>query len=109
MDLNFEVRENQFFSRIEENDGLIAYTIVEDEKGKTIYTRIHPNGEIKSHCMDNRESLTYILSGKGVAICNGKEETLFSGYCHVCKKGSEHCIINTGTRDLVMLSVVFNR
>lgn len=43
------------------------------------------------------------------AICNGVEEVLAAGICHICPKGSEHSIINTGDNDLVMLTVVVER
>ena len=35
-----------------------------------------------------------------------KEELLAAGCCHICPRGSEHSIINTGDDDLVMLTVV---
>ena len=38
-----------------------------------------------------------------------KEETLSEGCCHICKKGSEHSIINTDDKDLVLLTVVVER
>lgn len=39
-------------------------------------------------------------------MCDGLEEKLTAGVCHVCLKGSEHSIINTGEEDLVLLTVV---
>lgn len=48
-------------------------------------------------------------SGTGIALCDGEEEFLSAGNCHVCKKGSEHSIMNTGNEDLVMLTVVVER
>lgn len=32
-----------------------------------------------------------------------------SGTCHICPEGSEHCILNTGDEDLVMLTFVVER
>ena len=109
MYLDFNVMPNQSRTEKVDDSGLISYLTVEDEKGRTVLTRIHPQGEIKMHKMADRESITYILSGEGICICNGKQELLFSGYCHICKKSSEHSFINTGNRDLVMLSVVVNK
>ena len=34
------------------------------------------------------------------------DELLAAGCCHICPKGSEHSIINTGDDDPVMLTVV---
>lgn len=53
--------------------------------------------------------MNYVLSGTGKAICDGKEESLAPGTCHICKKGSEHSIVNTVEEDLVLLTVVIER
>jgi mannose-6-phosphate isomerase-like protein (cupin superfamily) len=50
--------------------------------------------------------MNYILSGTGKAVCDGAEEELSAGVMHICPKGSEHTIINTGNDDLVMLTIV---
>ena len=109
MYLDFNVMPNQSLSKETDESGLVAYMTLKDEKGKTVFTRIKPHGEIKMHKMDDRESITYIVSGEGICICNGKTEHLFSGYFHICKQSSEHSFINTGDRDLVMLSAVVNK
>jgi len=46
------------------------------------------------------------MSEKEKNHCDGKEELLTAGCCHICPKGSEHSIINTGEQDLVMLTIV---
>ncbi len=46
---------------------------------------------------------------KEQAVCDGCEETLTAGVCHVCRKGSEHSIANTGDEGLVLLTVVVER
>lgn len=40
------------------------------------------------------------------ALCDGVEEPLSAGVCHLCPKGSEHAIVNTGKEDLCLLAVV---
>ena len=37
------------------------------------------------------------------------EEELKPGVMHICPKDSEHSIINTGDKDLVMLTIVVKR
>ena len=37
------------------------------------------------------------------------EEDLKPGVMHICPKGSEHAIINTGEEDLVMLTIVVKK
>ena len=80
--------------------GMMTAKMYMDEKGKIIPTRIHAGGSIGMHRQD---------SGDGKAICDGKEEILKPGVCHICPKGSEHSIINTGKEDLVMLTIVVHR
>lgn len=38
-----------------------------------------------------------------------EEEFLSAGVCHICKKGSEHSIVNTGEDDLVLFTLVIER
>ena len=79
------------------------------EKGKIIPTRIHPGGSIGTHVQKTSDDINYIISGTGKAICDGVEEPLTAGCCHVCPKGSAHSIINTGDDDLVILTIVVER
>ena len=80
-----------------------------DKQGKIIPCRIHFGGSIGLHRHETSDDINYIISGTGRAVCDGKEEVLPAGTCHICKKGSEHSIINTGKEDLVMLTVVVER
>lgn len=79
------------------------------EQGKIIPCSIHAGGSIGMHRHETSDDINYILSGTGKAVCDGKEEILQAGTCHICRKGSEHSIINTGSEDLVMLTVVVER
>ena len=76
------------------------------ENGKIIPSKIHPGGSIGQHRHETSDDINYILSGSGIAVCDGVKEPLVAGVCHICKRGSEHRIENTGTEDLVMLTVV---
>ena len=40
---------------------------------------------------------------------DGVEEDLRPGVMHICPKGSEHSIVNTGEEDLVMLTIVVKK
>ena len=79
------------------------------DAGKIIPCRIHAGGSIGLHRHETRNDINYIISGSGKAVCDGQEEMLAAGTCHVCKKGSEHSIVNTGDEDLEMLTVVVER
>lgn len=76
---------------------------------KIIPCSIHAGGSIGLHRHETSDDINYILSGTGKAVCDGKEEQLTAGTCHICRKGSEHSIANTGGEDLVMLTVVVER
>lgn len=79
------------------------------ERGKIIPCRVHPGGSIGTHRHETSDDVNYVLSGTGVATCDGVEEPLAAGVCHVCPKGSEHAIVNTGDDDLCLLTVVVER
>lgn len=80
-----------------------------DEFGKIIPCRIHKNGSIGLHKHETSDDINYVVSGTGLAECDGKTEILVSGTCHICRKGSEHSIKNTGNEDLVLLTIVVER
>ena len=86
--------------------GEMTCRMYNDEKYRIIPTTIHPGGSIGFHTQDSGDDLNYIISGTGKAVCDGVEEELRPGVMHICPKGSEHSIINTGEDDLVMLTVV---
>lgn len=89
--------------------GTMTAKMFRDEGGKIIPCAIHSGGSIGSHRHETSDDISFILSGTGKAVCDGQEELLRSGTCHICKKGSEHSIRNTGSEDLVLLTVVVER
>lgn len=89
--------------------GEMSAKLYMDEQRKIIPCKIHAGGSIGMHRHVASDDINYVLSGSGKAICNGREEILAAGVCHICPKGAEHSIINTGTEDLVMLTVVVER
>lgn len=89
--------------------GSMTVKMYMDDQGKIIPCTIHSGSSIGLHQHTTSDDINYILSGTGEAICDGKKELLSAGCCHICKKGSEHSIINTGNGDLVMLTIVVER
>lgn len=77
-----------------------------DDYGKVLECAIHPGGSIGIHRHDTSDDVNFVVSGTGKAVCDGVAEELRAGCCHICRKGSEHCIVNTGSEDLVLLTVV---
>lgn len=89
--------------------GEMTCQMYNDDAYRIIPTTIHPSGSIGSHRQESGDDLNYILSGSGKAVCDGVEEEIKPGVMHICLKGSEHSIINTGEDDLVMLTVVVKK
>lgn len=89
--------------------GTMSAKMYMDEQGKIIPCSIHTGSSIGLHKHETSDDINYVLSGTGKAVCDGKEEILCAGTCHICKKGSTHSIINTGNEDLVLLTVVVER
>lgn len=86
--------------------GMMTVKMYNDENYRIIPTKIHRGGSIGLHTQNSGDDLNYIISGTGKAICDGAEEELKAGMMHICLKGSQHTIINTGDDDLVMLTIV---
>ena len=89
--------------------GMITAKMYKDAQDKIIPCVIHKGGSIGVHKHETSDDINYVLSGNGKATCDGEEEILSSGTCHICKKGSEHSIENTGDEDLVLLTTVVER
>ncbi len=79
------------------------------EHGKLIVSKLHPGCSIGPHRHETSDDINFVLTGMGEAVCCGETEPLSPGVCHVCPKGGEHSIRNTGDTDLVLLTVVVER
>lgn len=102
--INFNELPERTASGMNGGTGEMTAKMFMDDQGKIIPCRIHVGGSIGLHRHTTSDDINYILSGTGYAVCDGKEERLIAGTCHICKKGSKHCIVNTGEEDLVMLA-----
>lgn len=107
--IDFNAKEEITLPGMNNGTGTMTAKMYMDEQGKVIYTAIHSGGSIGLHRHETSDDINYVLSGHGKAVCDGQEEMLSAGTCHICKKGSEHSIINTGEDDLVLLTVVTER
>ena len=86
--------------------GEMTVRMYNDDKYRIVPTRIHAGGSIGLHTQKSGDDINYIISGTGKAVCDGVEEELQQGVMHICKKDSQHTIINTGDDDLLMLTIV---
>ena len=107
--INFNEMPQKNITQMNNGTGSLSAKMYIGKYEKIIPCKIHSGASIGTHKHTTSDDINYILSGTGKAICDGKEENLVSGVCHICKKGSEHSIINTGTEDLIMLTIVVER
>ncbi len=108
MIINFNGLKEMTIPGMNNGTGHMTVRMYNDEKYRIIPTVIHAGGSIGLHMQSSGDDMNYILSGTGKAICDGVEEKLSAGMMHICPKGSEHSIINTGD-DLIMLTIVVAR
>lgn len=107
--INFNEAEERTVRGMNNGTGALSAKMYMGEGGKIIPCRLHPGSSIGAHRHDTSDNINYVLSGTGTAICDGVEEPLTAGACHICKKGSEHSIINTGAEELQLLTIVVER
>ena len=107
--LNFNEIKEMTIPGMNNGTGRMTAKMYMDEEGKIIPCSIHIGGSIGLHKHETSDDINYVLSGNGKAICDGQEEVLSAGTCHICKKRSEHSIVNTGNEDLVLITIVVER
>lgn len=107
--IDFNKIQGITISGMNNGTGKMTAKMYADTECKLIPCSIHAGGSIGLHIHKTSDDINYVISGMGKAICDGEEEQLNAGCCHICKKGSEHTIINTGNEDLVLLTVVVER
>lgn len=109
MQIDFNKIDFMTFPGMNNGTGTISVRMYNDNSYRIIPTEIHPGGSIGIHKQESGDDLNYIISGTGKAICNGIEEELKPGVIHICPKGMEHSIVNTGEVNLVMLTIVVKK
>ncbi|KUO70011.1 MAG: hypothetical protein APF77_09235 [Clostridia bacterium BRH_c25] len=79
---------------------------INDENGRLSANLaiIKPGGEILPHTHEVLE-VFYIIEGEGSALVNGIRQKAEAGTIIIAPTGSEHGILNTGDKDIVMYCV----
>ena len=104
--IDFNEMKEMVIPKMNNGEGEIIAKMDVNDCGRFIYTIIPPNSSIGPHKQERNNDINYIISGEGTVICDGEEEILKPGTCHVCPKGSVHSIINDGEDDLVFFTIV---
>jgi len=109
MQIDFNKIDSMTFPGMNNGTGTMSARMYNDDSYRIIPTTIHPGGSIGTHRQESGDDMNYIISGIGRAFCDGLPEKLLPGVMHICPKGSEHSIVNTGEEDLVMLTIVVKK
>lgn len=109
MIIDFNALKEMTMPGMNSGTGEMTVQMYNDDLYRIIPTKIHPGGSIGAHKQESGDDMNYIISGMGEAICDGVTEELKAGVVHICPKGSEHSIRNTGDEDLVMLTIVVKK
>ena len=104
--INFNDLDEMTIPNMNGGNGAVAAKMNVNECGRFVVCRIPKGTSIGLHKQETNNDINYVISGNGKAVCDGKEEKLSAGVCHICPKNSEHTIINTGDGDLVIFTVV---
>lgn len=107
--INFNNMDEIEISNMNHGMGSLNAKMYKGHDGKIIPCSIHPGGSIGMHKHETSDDINYVISGQGIAICDGHDEILSAGVCHICKKGSSHSITNTGDENLVLLTIVVEK
>ena len=107
--LDFKSMEEFVVPAMNGGNGQVRANMLVEGWGKVIYSVLEPGCSIGSHEQATSVDINYVVSGRGIAVCDEVEEVLTPGTCHICPQGSIHSITNTGNEDLVLFSVVAER
>ena len=89
-----------------DGEGVVGARMQVNDSGRFVLTRIPPGSSIGVHEQRTSDEINYVISGMGIAVCDGRRESLLPGVCHVCPTGSSHSIVNAGTDDLLLFTFV---
>ncbi len=109
MKIQFENVEEKCLPAFNGGEGGFFARMQVDELGKILKGRLQKGCSIGEHLHGTSSEMIYILSGQGVAVCDGKVEELKAGDCHYCPKGSTHTLRNDNEEDLIFFAVVANQ
>lgn len=86
--IDFDRKEKITIQGMNNGTGTMTAKMYMGEQEKVIPCSIHKGGSIGLHKHETSDGINYVLFGNGKAVCDGREEVLSAGTCHICKKGS---------------------
>ncbi|MBQ9117745.1 MAG: cupin domain-containing protein [Clostridia bacterium] len=106
MILTFDKMEEKQLPNFKGGEGVFCANMYDDARVKILRGKLVKGASIGLHQHSPSMEIIFILSGKGRAICDGKEEILSAGDCHYCPQDSEHTLKNEWDEDLCFYAVV---
>ena len=106
MKIDFNNIEETVISNMRGGKGHIKAKMFFDGKNKIMRAVISKGCSIGIHTHETSSEIIYALSGKAVCYFEGEQQTLTSGNCHYCPKGSSHGIENFEDEDFVLFAVI---
>ena len=89
--------------RVEITEGVFGRTLLSD-RVKAVLTRVVPGGKFRVH-RDKYAHLFYFMSGQGRVTLGGRQIDAHAGLTVRVPAGETHAYENTGSEDLVLLSL----
>ncbi len=106
MRLEFDRMPMLEIEKLQNGEGTVLMKRHMDEHGKIMLIHFPKGVSTGYHQHVTNGEIMYVLSGQGIAVCDGEEELLLPGICHYCPKGHFHQVTNTGEEDLVVFALV---
>lgn len=104
--IDFSAMAETTIPHLNNGEGIVSAKMFMQPNVKVMISRLPVGSSIGLHQHTSSYELNYVLSGSGIAICDGVEEALSVGTCQYCPQGSSHSLINSGKTDLVLFTVV---
>lgn len=104
--IDFKTMDEVTIPNLNDGQGCVSAKMFGDPATKIMISKLPVGCSIGLHHHASSSEINYVISGTGKAICDGIEEQLSAGDCHYCPKGCSHSIINVGTDDLILFTVV---
>lgn len=106
MPIPFSHLKNVEMNHLSGGQGTVGAKRFTGHAHKIMVSRLAKGCSVGTHCHSASSESNDMLSGGGIAVCDGEEEALRAGVCHYCPLGSVHSIRNTGNEELVLFTVV---
>ena len=108
MIIDFDTIEEETKHHYWDGDGDFIARIFNDGLNKILKGTLKKGSSIGLHLHENTSEIVYVLSGSGIAHCDGDTKLITAGECHYCKDGSKHSLSNPFDDDFVFFAVIPN-